>query len=329
MQTLFFKCFILPNVVETLGQTDRMQDLWQTGRKPLRVPFEQGSQRKTGLNILTQIVLLPNSWLWQPLADAGRSDICSHFGHCPLHKFDVLPLWFEQGTCPGAWCCFYAWHWCRMKKKKQLFSKLTDVPRPCHRSAVLHTCLPENKTHRLRPVIRRWWSQAFYQEWISSLESLPAPTLLSQPYSLPVSCRLPYFSLQFLCLFLVCIIVPALFPFPVRCACLPLSAFSPRPFWSIYPSPPLTAPCRLSPPCISAWTCACRRKGCCRLHLPFLSPGQAAVMGPNALLIPVTSQNIPADAHTGPITSTHKHPGPWLKLLRGTCEYLTLWSKVQ
>lgn len=36
-----------------------------------------------------------------------------------------------------------------------------------------------------------------------------------------------------------------------------------------------------------------------------LSPGRAAVMGPNALLIPVTSQNIPADAHMGTFARGH------------------------
>lgn len=167
--------------------------------------------------------------------------------------------------------------------------------------------------------------------WLSAWEPpCPHPAFMA----LYLTCLIAdclIFCLQFLYLFLVCIIVPAPSPLPVRFAWLPLSSFSPRPSWSIYPSPPLTAPCRLSPPCISAWTCGAQvqAESCRRLPLPFPSPGQAAVMGPNALLISVTSQNIPADAHTGPIASTHKHSGPRLMLLRGTCEYLTLLPKEQ
>lgn len=41
-----------------------------------------------------------------------------------------------------------------------------------------------------------------------------------------------------------------------------------------------------------------------------LSPGRAAVMGLNALLIPVTPQNIPADAHVSTLACTHIHVAP-------------------
>lgn len=208
---------------------------------------------------------------------------------------------------------------------------MTDVPRLRHKSAGLYACLLENEAPRLRLVIRSWRACAHYQKWntssCSSLESLPASTLLSQPYILPVSLRIALFFVSIL----VCIIVPALFRLPVRFAWLPLSSFSPRLSWSIYPSPSVTAPCRLSPPCISAWTCACRRKCCSASALPCpqgkeLCP-QGKQMGPNALLIPVTSQNIPADAHTGPIASPHKHPGPRLKLLRGSLWIANLMAK--
>lgn len=82
---------------------------------------------------------------------------------------------------------------------------MTDVPRPHHRSAGLYACLLENETPRLRPVIRRWRAPVLYQKWnsssCSSLESLPAPTLLSQPYILPVSLRIALFSLSIFSLF--------------------------------------------------------------------------------------------------------------------------------
>lgn len=82
---------------------------------------------------------------------------------------------------------------------------MTNVPRPHHRSAGLYACLAENETPRLRLVIRRWRARALYQKWnsssCSSLDSLPAPTLLSQPYILPVSLRIALFSVSIFSLF--------------------------------------------------------------------------------------------------------------------------------
>ncbi len=81
---------------------------------------------------------------------------------------------------------------------------------------------------------------------------------------------------------------------------------------SLHLSPSLTASFVLSPSRISA--CVARqayRRAPLSLSAP-LSPGQAAVMRPNALLIPATSQNIPADAHMGTLTCrrTRTHTDP-------------------
>lgn len=55
-----------------------------------------------------------------------------------------------------------------------------------------------------------------------------------------------------------------------------------------------------------------------------LSPGQAAVMVPNALLIPVTFQNIPANAHMGTFTETNQ-----TKLMLLSIGYVIVYSHLQ